>query len=376
MKHPSGRYKQSLAGHRTFLPVPLAPTIVLSPQMHRAIEDATHLLGQVEMCRILLPNADLLIYSSLQREALASSTIEGTIASADELIRFQTSDYSERQAVREVANYAAALQWGCEELNTRPLSINLVLGLHERLLAGVRGSGQAGHFKASQNFIGLSHADPIDSALYVPPAPEDTLALMTDLERYLNTDNSESRLVQCALVHYQFETIHPFHDGNGRVGRLLIILQLIQLSLLSAPLIYPSVYFERHRYEYYQSLQSVRDQDHWHEWIAFFVEGIKQQCLDTISFTQTILQLRERLRNETHNAKRRATLHEVLDAFFHQPVLSVRQISEIINLKHTSIQPALDDLQAMNLVYEITGKQKGRVYACRPVLDAIFGHVQ
>jgi Fic family protein len=372
----SGQYKQSIGGHRTFIPNPLPPWLDLMSALQRQIEDTTHLLGQVEMCRTLLPNANLLIYSSLQREALASSTIEGTIASADELIRFQVSDHSDRQAVREVANYVEALQWGRDQLSSRPLNLNLILGLHERLLAGVRGAGRAGSLKSSQNYIGSSQSAPIDAAVFVPPPPEDVLELMTDLERYLNGDNAEPRIVQCALIHYQFETIHPFHDGNGRVGRLLIILQMIQQGLLSAPLIYPSVYFERNRHEYYSHLQSVRDSNGWQTWIAFFVEGVRQQCQDTITFTQTILQLRERLRTETRSATRRAALQEVLDAFFYEPVLSVRQISERINLLHTSIQPALNDLQAMGIVYEITGKQKGRVYACRPVLDAIFGRIQ
>jgi Fic family protein len=372
----SGQYKQSIGGHRTFIPNPLPPSLDKQIALQRQIEDATHLLGQVEMCRTLLPNANLLIYSSLQREALASSTIEGTIASADELIRFQISDHSERQAVREVANYVEALQWGRDQLSSRPLNLNLILGLHERLLAGVRGAGRAGSLKSSQNYIGSSQAAAIDAAVFVPPPPEDVLALMTDLERYLNGENTEPRIVQCALVHYQFETIHPFHDGNGRVGRLLIILQMIQQGLLSAPLIYPSVYFERNRRDYYSHLQGVRDRDDWQTWIAFFVEGVRQQCQDTIAFTQTILRLRERLRAETRSATRRAALQEVLDAFFYEPVLSVRQISEAINLLHTSIQPALNDLQTMGLVYEITGKQKGRVYACRPVLDAIFGRIQ
>jgi len=372
----AGNYTQSIAGHRTFVPKSLPPHLDFTPILHRAIEDATHLLGQVEMCRTLLPNAKLLIYSSLRREALASSTIEGTIASADELIRFQIADQSERQAVREVANYTMALEWGCELGKTRPLDINFILGLHERLLAGVRGAGRAGAFKTSQNFIGTTSHAAIADALFVPPAPEDVLPLMSNLERYLNISNSEARIVQCALVHYQFETIHPFHDGNGRVGRLLIILQMIQLGLLSAPLIYPSVYFERTRDEYYSRLQAVREQGAWVEWITFFTAAIIQQCRETLTWTNTILQLRAQLRLDIRDTRRRASLSIVLDAFFDEPVRSIRQIAEYANIAYNSVQSALDDLQTMGLVYEITGKQKGRVYACRPVLDAIFGHVQ
>ena len=320
-----------------------------------------------------LPNADLLIYSSLQREALASSTIEGTIASPDELLLFQVSDFSERAAVREVANYADALAWGCQQLPSRPLTSGLMLGLHERLLHNVRGASGAGRFKDRPNYIGSHPNDPIEEAVFVPPPPEDIDDLISALERYINRENREPRMVQCALTHYQFETIHPFNDGNGRVGRLLIVLQMIQSGLLSAPLIYPSVYFERTRDEYFQRLQDVREKAAWNEWIDYFARGIKQQCSETIDFTQTILELRQRLREEVSNVRRRASLRAVLDTFFQEPVLSVRQICERAYMVHTSVQPALNDLQQLDIVYEITGKQKGRVYACRPVLNAIFG---
>ncbi|EFO81785.1 filamentation induced by cAMP protein Fic [Oscillochloris trichoides DG-6] len=321
---------------------------------------------------MLLPNVDLLVYGSLRREALASSTIEGTIASVDELIRYQVTELSEREAVREVNNYARALEWGVAQLQHLPISSRLILGLHAILLDEVRGGQTAGIFKNRQNYIGSHPFEPIEHAVFVPPSPDDVPMLISDLERYINKTNQESRIVQCALTHYQFETIHPFNDGNGRVGRLLIVLQMIQLGLLTAPLIYPSVYFERTRQQYYACLQAVRDQSAWDEWIAFFARGMVEQCIETVTLTRTILDLREQFRTVGH-ARRRATLNQVLDAFFHEPVRTVRQICDYTKLNHTSIQPALDDLMALNIVYELTGKQKGRVYACRPVLDAIFG---
>ncbi len=368
-----GEYKWSLQRHRTFIPHPLPPNLSLPPHVARQVEEATHLLGQVEMCRTLLPNANLLIYSSLQREALASSTIEGTIASPDELVRFQVSHQSENADVHEVANYRYALEWGVEQIRERPLASGLILGLHERLLSGVRGASSAGRFKTQQNYIGSRPTDAIEQAVFVPPPPEEVRDLITALERYINVENQEPRVVQCAVTHYQFETIHPFNDGNGRVGRLLIILQMIQLGLLTAPLIYPSVYFERNRQSYYQGLQQVRDHEMWNEWIEFFATGISQQCRETIEFTQMILRIRQQLHHEVGNVRRRASLNAVLDAFFQQPVLSLREITDHANMAINSAQAALDDLQEQGYVYEITGKQKGRVYACRPVLDAVFG---
>lgn len=369
-----GTRKRSLQGYDTFMAAPLPPVLALPVALERQIEEATHRLGQVEMCRTLLPNADLLIYSSLRREALASSTIEGTIASPQELIQFQVSDYSERAAVREVANYSSALEWGVQQLHSYPISSRIILGLHERLLQRVRGEGGAGRYKDRQNYIGASPLAPIDAAVFVPAAPDDTPQLISQLEHYINNpENREPRVVQCALAHYQFETIHPFHDGNGRVGRLLIILHMIQLGLLTAPLIYPSVYFERRRDAYYAHLQAVRDEGAWNDWIAFFTQGIIEQCFETVTLTQMILELRSRLREQVGSVRRRASISAVLDAFFHEPVQSIRQLSDQARLPPNTVAPAIEELIALGWVYEVTGRQKGRVYACRPVLDVIFG---
>ncbi len=366
-----GVYKRSLEGHDTFVPNSLPPDLSLPASIYRQVEDTAHLLGQVERSRTLL-NVDLIIYSSLQREALASSTIEGTVASPDELVLFQVSRSSEREAVREVANYGHALEWGVQEMQQRPLATGLVLGLHERLMAGVRGRHSAGRFKEHQNYIRSGLNDDIRNAIFVPSAPPDTPDLIANLERYIHADNLEPKLVQCALVHYQFETIHPFGDGNGRVGRLLIILQMIDLGLLSAPLIHPSVYFERTRDDYYQMLQDVRERGAWNEWIEYFVGGIKEQCLETITFTQGILNLLNRLRREIPNVRRRASLVAALEAFFEYPVLTPKQVSDQAKMSVGAARMALAELENLEIAREITGKKKGRAYECVPLLDAIF----
>lgn len=376
MSYVPGTYGLSLQGYKCFVPDRLPPPLSLPAAVEKEIEEATHLLGQVKMCRVLLPNADLLTYGSLRREALASSNIEGTVASPNELVRFEVSKISEREAPREVFNYTQALEWGFEQLGTLPITAKLILGLHERLLWGVRvrEGATAGRFKEQQNWIGRYENAPIEEAIFIPCAPEDTLDLMGMLERYLNLENKESRLVQCALVHYQFETIHPFGDGNGLVGRLLIVLHLAQLGLLDAPLIYPSVYFQRTRDQYYGLLQKVRERGAWDEWIEFFVRGIKEQCLETIKLTQRILQLREELYQAVGDVRRRASLLAVLDAFLYNPTLSIQEIAEQANMAYNSVRRALDDLERRGgMVYEITGRQRGKVYACTPVLDTVFG---
>lgn len=368
----TGAYGLSLQGDECFVPNPLPPQLAIPSYLEREIEDAMHLLGQVEMCRTLLPNADLLTYSSLRREAIASSTIEGTVASANELLQFEASQYSESGAAREVNNYTVALEWGFEQLATLPLASRLILGLHERLLYKVRGASNAGRFKVEQNWIGTHPNAPKKEAIFMPCPPEDTLNLMKMLERYLNLETQEPKLVQCALSHYQFETIHPFGDGNGRVGRLLIILHLVRLELLPAPLIYPSVYFERNRDEYYELLQRVRENGDWIEWIEFFVRGIKQQCQETITFTHNILRLRNELRQSIGNVSRRASMSEVLDAFFHDPTLSISEIESQAGVAYHTARSALQELEDRGLVYEITGRKRGKVYACAPILEAIF----
>jgi Fic family protein len=372
MQKIPGVYKQSSQTYRTFYPNPLPPPLTLSAKAQRVVEEATHLLGQVEMCRTLLPNANLLVYSSLQREALASSTIEGTITSPDALIRYQVGQHPEDEVGHEVANYSQALTWGCDQLPKRPIAYVLIVGLHEQLLHGVRGSGAIGRLKDRQNRIGSDPREPIEAAVFIPPSPDDTVQLLGDLEQYINNqDNKEARVVQCALVHYQFETIHPFNDGNGRVGRLLIILHMMQLGLLSAPLIYPSVYFERQRSAYYDHLQAVRDKAAWHEWIEFFAQGIVDQCHETIAFTRTILALQDSLQSKA-GIRKRATTTAVLNAFFNEPVLSVTAVAEQAHISYNSAQAVIAELEKGKIVRELTGKQKGRIFACDPVLDAIF----
>jgi Fic family protein len=368
-----GVRKLSFEGYQTFVPDPLPPELGFTPRIDKKIEEAVHLLGRVEASRDLLPNADLLIYGSLQREALASSTIEGTIASPDELVLFQLSRSSPREAVREVANYRDALEWGYQEIKTRLITTSLILELHAILMSNVRGASHAGRFKDRQNAIGTHERQRIEDAIFVPPPPQDTLALMTDLERYLNADNTQPKVVQCALAHYQFETIYPFRDGNGRVGRLLIVLQMISLGLLSAPLIYPSVYFEKNRADYYDALQGVRDRGDWSRWVEYFVDGVQAQCEETIELTQTILKLQKRLHREVAHVRRRHSIDAVLGAFFESPVLTAKSISERANMSLGAARSALDDLQEMEIVEEITGKRRDRVYSCEPLFDVIFG---
>jgi Fic family protein len=371
-----GKHILTANGHRAYIPDNLPPKMELSPSIRVLLEEAAHLLGQVDMCRTLVPNRDLLVYSSLQREAIASSTIEGTITTPDELVLFQAGQNQGSATAREVANYAVALEWGLEQLNTLPISTRLILGLHERLMSGVRGDVTAGQFKTHQNYIANDQRTPIENATFVPAPPERVPDLIANIERYINNQgNEESRIVQCALVHYQFESIHPFRDGNGRVGRLLIILHLIQLGLLTHALIHPSVYFEHTRDEYYRLLQDVHERGTWEAWIRYFASGIIQQCNETKNFTQIVIQLQQRMRGELSagdiDIRRHASIQAVLDSFFYMPVLNINEVITRTNLSYNAVKKGLNFLAERQVLAPIAGSRP-RAYRCDAILHAIF----
>lgn len=368
-----GKTVRSLQGHPCFVPDPLPPpALSLSVATSRLIEDTTHALGRVDACRSLLPNPDLLQYASLRIEAIASSTIENTVASPEELVLYEVTKQTDREQVREVANYGRALDEGVRLLGGRPISVNLILRVHEVLMEGVRGAVYGGKLKTSQNYIAPRRSDPIEKATYVPPSPADTPDLMANLERYINLDPIEPRLVQVALAHYQFETIHPFADGNGRVGRLLIMLHLIQLGLLSAPLLYPSVYFERTRDQYYDELQSLRLTGDWEKWIQYFVTGLHEQAQHTLSLVGSIQTLQQFLRERVASVRRHASMARVLDAYLQQPVLTPRDASRLSGLSFATAQSAIDGLTSLDILREVSGRRRGRIYVCKPLMDTLF----
>lgn len=331
-----------------------------------------HLLGQVQAYRRLLPSVEVLIYGSLRREAIASSTIEGTIASADELVLFELHGRSSRSSVLEVSNYAVALQRGQELIQSRPISLNLILELHAVLLAGVRGQTMSGRLKVNQNYIGSRPNEPIELASFVPPPPEMTRSLMSDLEKYINSDGQEPPLVQIALAHYQFETIHPFGDGNGRVGRLLIILQMMQLGLLDAPLVYPSVYIEKTKSSYIEALQGVRDHATWDVWIDYFLDVLSNQAKETLEVAEMLLDLRERIRTDPIRGRKAVSTESALDAFFHSPILTTRQLQLHMNVAYNTAKSALDVLVDAGLVERIGERTRNSAYLCRPLFNLLF----
>ncbi|MFM8808966.1 MAG: Fic family protein, partial [Chthoniobacterales bacterium] len=291
-KKPSGKWISTAQGYRAFHPNPLPPALEWSPRLVRALSDADQVLGQLAGEGRRLPNPHLLIRPFIQREAVYSSRIEGTQSTLGELLAADAGVPVERspEDLREVGNYVAALDHGIKRLDSLPLSIRLVRELHEKLMRGVRGDhATPGELRRSQNWIGPAGCT-LATATYVPPPPDILMECLGQWENFLH-DRTMPTLAHAALAHDQFEAIHPFVDGNGRVGRLLITLLLMERGVLPLPLLYLSAFFEATRRDYYGALNGVSERSAWEEWLFYFLNGVARQSEDALSRAQRINQL-------------------------------------------------------------------------------------
>jgi len=295
----AGRVVRAAEGFWAFVPAPLPPVLEYDRESVLLLSQADSALSELSGLGRHLPNPHLLITPYVRREAVLSSKIEGTKTNLAELLLDEVDPRAVEQNpddVREVRNYVRALEHGVRQLKKLPLSLRLVREIHRELMRGVRGEhATPGEFRRSQNWIGAAGSRP-ETATYVPPPPVEMMDALSDWERFLNLRNELPDLVQCALMHEQFEAIHPFLDGNGRVGRLLITLFLMERGRLSQPLLYLSAFFERHRQEYYDRLQAVRTAGDWMGWVRFFVRGVKDISDEAVARAGKLMDLRERYR--------------------------------------------------------------------------------
>ena len=305
-------------GYHAFLPSRLPGSLDLTPTTVLLLSEADRSLGRLAGAGRLLPNPHLLIGPSLTREALASSRIEGTQASLSDVFDARARNTAEGP-VREVTNYIDALTYGLDRLASLPVSKRLLCEVHAILMADVRGHERnPGVIRSSQNWIGSPNNRP-DTAVFVPPPVDEMKLAFDQLERYLNSGPQVPPLVEIALAHYQFETIHPYLDGNGRLGRLLVALLVAERGLLPQPLLYLSAYFERHRSDYYDHLQAVRERGELSRWLDFFLSAVAEQAVDALSRAETLADLREAYRSKLSGDRSRAA--EVVDLVFENPVL-------------------------------------------------------
>jgi len=372
-KEKPGKLVRTAQGYWAFVPHNLPPKLELTWDFAKQISEADRMLSELAGAARTLPNPHLLIEPFSRREAVLSSRIEGTVASLSDLMSFEALGvvHPDRADVKEVANYVAALEYGLKRLAQLPVSSRLMKELHERLMRGTRGEHLTpGEFRRSQNWIGPPGCS-LNDATFVPSPVAEMKEALSDLERYIHAESNMPPLVRMALIHYQFEAIHPFLDGNGRIGRLLITLLLCAEGLLPQPLLYLSAFFERHRSEYYRLLLEVSQRGNWLEWITFFLRGVSEQSVDALNRANQLQQLSLEYRETLHAKRSSATLLRMCDRLFKNPVFSPNSISKALDLTYVSAQKNIDKLVDAGILREITGRKRGRIYVAQQVMEIL-----
>lgn len=358
-----------------FVPAPLPPKIDYDPGLVVALSRADAALSELSGLGRYMINPHLLIASYIRKEAVLSSRIEGTRTGIADLLidDLETPNNPKDEDIREVKNYIAALEYGIERLNSLPLSLRLVREIHARLMEGVRGGNATpGDFRRSQNWIGPAGSTLAD-ATYVPPPPDEMMGCLANWEIFLQESGSFPELIQCAILHAQFEAIHPFLDGNGRVGRLLITLFLIERGRLSQPLLYLSAYIEAHRQEYYDLLQRISTEGDWNSWLHFFLYGVEETSRQAVRQAGALMDLREQLQREIRGKPKAAAL---LDPLFANPYMTVSRAAELLNVSQPTARQAIQTLEKSGVLQEVTGRSWGKIYVATQILSLIENPIE
>ena len=372
-QYRAGRYVQQPGGYRAFIPkkLPPEPALNLDPRMQVLLSEADRAIGRLDAATELLPNPDLFVMMYVRKEAVDSSRIEGTQASLTDLLEFEAElrRRSTPPDVAEVSNYVTALNHGLERLTELPVSLRLMREIHAKLLHRVRGAERnPGEFRSSQNWIGSSGG--LDSAVFVPPPPSEVLTALGQLERFLHDKSPMQPLIKCGLAHAQFETIHPFLDGNGRMGRLLIAFLLCSWGVLRRPLLYISDYFGRNRQQYYERLQAVRDNGDWEGWMTFFLEGVKSVSTQAARTAGLIQLMREEHRQLVGGRISGTAIGLfLLEHMFATPMVTVKLAAQVIGRSYTTANNLVSSFEELGLLREVTGAGRNRVYAYGPYLE-------
>lgn len=371
----AGQYVMQTAGYRAFIPKPLPPDppIEFTPELQALLSRADRELGRLDGSIQTLPNPDLFVLMYVRKEAVLSSQIEGTQSSLQDLLAAEAQILrpDRPQDVGEVVNYVAAMNYGLQRLRELPVSVRLIREIHAELLKGTRGGHLApGEIRRSQNWIGPSGCT-LNEATFVPPPPHEVAQHLSDLERFLHSDTPLPALVRIGLAHAQFETIHPFLDGNGRVGRLLITFLLCEQRILQKPVLYISYYFKRYRQAYYERLQAVRDRGAWEEWLAFFLQGIIEVSRQATETARRILSLREDHRQAITASFGRAAGngHRVLEFLYENPIVSVTQVKDLTRTTFPAANQLVARFVDNGILHEITGQARNRKFMYQSYID-------
>jgi Fic family protein len=373
-KRKSGQLIKHPRGYWAFVPNPLPPNLKLSWELASEISAADRGLSELAGITRTLPNPHLLIRPFMSREAVLSSRIEGTQASLSDLFYFEavrTTPARSDSDVGEVRNYIRALEHGLKRLSKLPVSLRLMKEIHAELMRGVRGEHLTlGEFRRSQNWIGPPGCT-LNEAKFVPPPPEEMMKSLSDLEKYLHAPSGLPLVVRLALIHYQFETIHPFLDGNGRIGRLLLILLLCVENVLPQPMLYLSAYFERHREQYYHLLLTTSQDGRWSEWVSFFLRGVAEQSRDAIKRSEKLLALWHQYRKRVQAVRSSALPLILVDELFTRPYLTFSAAGQVLGVTFRSAQLNVRKLIAAGILHELPGRSYGKIFVAREVLDVL-----
>jgi len=375
----AGRYVRQATGYRAFIPAPLPPDppTRIQGEIQALLSRADRELGRLDGSIQTLPNPDLFVLMYVRKEAVLSSQIEGTQSSLNDVLEAEARVLTPRdrpEDVDEVINYVRAMNHGLSRLRDLPLSVRLLKEIHAELLRNARGSNLTpGETRRSQNWIGPGGCTLSDAA-FVPPPHEDVAEHLGQLERFLHDQSELPALVKIGLAHVQFETIHPFLDGNGRVGRLLIAFYLCEQGILGKPVLYLSHYFKAHRQEYYDHLQAVRDRGDWEAWLRFFMQGVIEVSAQATETARRILELREAHRLEVTNRLGRAAGngHRVLERLFERPIVSVADVKTLLDVTYPAANNIVSKFEELGILQEITGHRRNRIFRYDPYVK-LFG---
>jgi Fic family protein len=373
----AGRYISQPTGYRAFVPAPLPPVppLELGGELAGLLSQADRALGRLDGSVLTLPNPDLFVFMYVRKEAVLSSQIEGTQSSLQDLLAAEAQLLNQNLPldVDEVINYVRAMNQGLACLAELPVSVRLIRDIHAELLRGVRGGRlQPGELRTSQNWIGPAGCT-LNTATFVPPPHQMVPEVLGVLEKFLHCEDDLPPLVKIALAHVQFETIHPFLDGNGRIGRLLITFLLTERGVLHKPVLYLSHYFKQHRRAYYEHLQGVRDHGEWEIWLAFFLRGVAEVAVEAAETARRILLLREQHRSAITNQLGRVAGngHKVLESLFDSPIVAVKDVPKMTGTTYAAANSLVSRLVDLGVLSEITGNTRNRRFRYAPYI-ALF----
>jgi Fic family protein len=361
-------------GYYAFIPAPLPPKLNWTLPLVSALSEAERDLSRLATLTGSFPFPRLLLQAFIRREAVLSSRIEGTRATLAELYTYESAQLSfleSQDDVREVHNYVAALDYGLERLKKFPMSLRFIREIHGKLMQGVRGGNlTSGEFRRTQNWIGAAGST-LTTATYVPPPVDEMNLALADFEKFIHANIDVPILARAAMVHYQFEVLHPFLDGNGRIGRLLMALLFAEWQVLPQPLLNLSVYFERYRQEYYDHLLAVSQRGDWEAWLRFFLRGVSAQAQDSVVRMERLEAIRARYQSIVNSERNSERMGAVVDFLFGRPILTAKQLSEGMGMPFKTARQYIEKLVQAGVVREVTGYARNQIYRADEIFKAL-----